>query len=120
MSFISKVDIVNGATILASFWRRIIDALDGTTATDIKILGELQLTKDKLKINDVAVQATAGEINGLAGRTAGTVVAEKPIIAGESRDIDYLRVATLSVAQLVTDVPMNPIGSQLYLHANFK
>lgn len=120
MAFITKADIVNGATILADFWTRIVRALDGTDTTDIRIKGELQLDPGKLKINSVAVTASAADLNGLAGRTAGIVVASKPVIAGANRDVDYLRAESLSVGQLLMDVPINPIGSALYLHANFK
>lgn len=121
MAFITKADIVNGTTILADFWTRIIRALDGTDITDIRIKGELQLDKDKLKIDGTAVTTSATDLNGLAGRTAGVVVDNKPIIAGANKTIDELRVEILKAGSLILDVPDLgvPMG-KIVAYQNFK
>lgn len=121
MAFITKADILNGATILVDHILRIINALDGTDTTDIRIKGELQLDKDKLKIDGTAVTTSAADLNGLAGRTAGVVVANKPVVVGANRNVDYLRAETLSVGQLLMDVPDLgvPMG-KIVAYQNFK
>jgi len=120
MAFITKNDIVDGAIIVADFFRRIIDALDGTSETDIKIKGELQLEKDKLKINNVVVNTTAEELNGLANRIAGIVEANKPIVVGSNKNIDYLKVQQLEAEELILAQPdVSGVAGKVFAYQNF-
>jgi hypothetical protein len=105
MSYIKKNDYIDGVVITPELFLRIIEALDGTRTTDIAIKGNLEILKDKLKINNIAVNASADDLNGLANRTAGITEANKPLIVGATKELDYLRVNSLAVAQLLEDHP---------------
>jgi len=65
---------------------------------------DLKLTKDKLKIDNVAVTTTAAELNVLDGIAAGLTVAELNILDGVTASTSDLNVlATLASAGVTTD-----------------
>lgn len=120
MSYINKIDIQDGRIIIADMLRRIIEALDGTRNTDIKVNGSLQILKDKLSIDNDVVNVTAGELNGLANRIAGIVEANKPVIVGSNKEVDYMRVNQLAVNQLLQDAPdVSSVTGKIYSVQNF-
>lgn len=82
MAVISKAAIVSGATIVTTFWTAIIDALDGTTANDIrlKFSTKAQITANQ---NDYAVgdgtmfrlsSDASRNITGIAGGADGRII----------------------------------------------
>jgi len=120
MAYIIKSDIADGNIIVADMLKRIIEALDGTRNTDIKITGELQINGQKLTIDNTIVEATAQDINGLANRTAGITEANKPLIAGNNKDLDYLKVEQLQVSELIMETPsVAESMAKIYAYNNF-
>ena len=105
MSFISKLDILDGRVIVADMVRRIIGAFDGTLANDIKMTGAVQINQSALSIDGTSVTATATNLNGLAGRTAGITAPSLPLIVDSARHIDFLSVDSLAVSNLLEAHP---------------
>ncbi|OGU56698.1 MAG: hypothetical protein A2V66_16300 [Ignavibacteria bacterium RBG_13_36_8] len=120
MAYISKIGIANDQIADADHILRIIRALNGEDEKDIKILGKLELVEGKIYISDILLEVTAGELNGLHDRTPGITEAEKPIIPDADKELDYLRILSLSVGQLILDQPdVGGIAGRVYAHDNF-
>jgi hypothetical protein len=122
MSFINKADYVLKALIAPDFFTRIVNALDGTTPTDISITGLLKIVKGKLQIDGTAVNAQASDLNALAtaSLTPGVNHLNAPLVAGATRNLDYLRVQSLSAGQIVLDVAdVSGTAGKIFAYNNF-
>ena len=81
------VDILDSG-VLKMAGNTAIDASRNATLVGISGSGDLTISKDKFKISNVAVTATAAELNLVDGAAADTVVNGKAVIYGSSGEIN--------------------------------
>ena len=78
-----------------------IDASRNATLAGISGSGDLTISKDKFKISDVAVTATAAELNLLDTAVANSVVNNKAVIYGASGQVAAGSLAVAGNTDLV-------------------